>query len=119
MMASHLISLLALSMTLDAPPEGGVYTLTTPAQSCEILLDATAAPLPETNLDQRDASGFATAMPDCPASVSLTSFWSYRDEDRTLSLYDPTGASLFSGVMSEDGWRGEIGDGLPATLSAR
>ena len=117
MMALHLISLLAL--TVSAPPEGGVYTLSTPAQSCEILLDATAAPLPETNLDQRDAAGFATAMPNCPDSVSLTSFWSYQDAEQTLSLYDPTGASLFSGVATEAGWRGEIGNGLPATLAER
>ena len=119
MMLTRLTVLLTFMALADAPPEGGVYTLTTPVQSCEILLDATAAPLPETNLDQRDASGFATAMPSCPASVSQTSFWSYRDADRTLSLYDPSGASLFTGLASEEGWRGEITDGLPATLSAR
>ena len=112
-------SLLAVLITVSAPPEGGIYTLTTAHESCEVLLDATAAPLPETNLDQRDASGFATAMPSCPASVSLTSFWSYRDADGTLSLFDPSGASLFSGVMSDEGWRGALADGLAATLSAR
>ncbi|WP_306015136.1 hypothetical protein [Oceanicaulis sp. MMSF_3324] len=110
---------LALALSAIAPPEGGVYTLSTPSQSCELLLDATAAPLPETNLDQRDASGFATAMPQCPANASTTSFWSYRDADRTLSLFDPSGAALFTGVLTDDGWQGEIGEGLPATLSRR
>jgi len=109
----------ALALTVGAPPEGGVYTLTTPNQSCALLLDATAAPLPETNLDQRDASGFANAMPDCPASTSTTSFWSYRDADETLSLFDPSGATLFTGVLTDEGWQGEIGEGLPATLSRR
>ncbi|WP_440958571.1 hypothetical protein ACFELO_00245 [Oceanicaulis sp. LC35] len=116
-MLSSLIGLFALLQA--AAPEGGIYTLTTPAESCELLLDATAAPLPETNLDQRDASGFATAMPQCPASVSMTTFWSYRDADQTLNLFDPTGASVFSGVFTEEGWRGETGDGQTATLSAR
>lgn len=116
-MLSSFIGLLVLLQA--APPEGGVYTLSTPAQDCDILLDATAAPLPETNLDHRDASGFATAMPDCPDSVSLTSFWSYHDDGGTLSLFDPAGASLFSGVKTEEGWRGETSNGLPATLSAR
>lgn len=119
MMLTSLTVLLTFMALADAPPEGGVYTLTTPVQSCEILLDATAAPLPETNLDQRDASGFATAMPSCPASVSMTSFWSYRDADGTLSLFDPSGASLFSGVMTDEGWRGALADGPTATLSAR
>ena len=114
-----MISLLVLSAILSAPPEGGIYALTTPNQSCEILLDATAAPLPETNLDQRDASGFATAMPSCPASIASTSFWSYRDADQTLSLYDPSGASLFRGLATDEGWRGELTGGLPATLSRR
>ena len=112
-------SLLALLVSVSAPPEGGVYTLSIAGQTCQILLDATAPPLPETNLDQRDASGFATAMPQCPDSVAETSFWSYIDEAGTLSLFDPSGASLFSGVAGDTGWRGETRDGRPATLSER
>lgn len=112
-------SLLALILSAGAPPEGGVYTLSVAGQTCQILLDATAPPLPETNLDQRDASGFAAAMPQCPDSVADASFWSYLDEAGTLSLFDPSGASLFSGVAEEAGWRGETRDGRPATLSNR
>jgi hypothetical protein len=115
-----LFAFISLSLLLQAaPPEGGVYTLSTPSQSCEILLDATAAPLPEANLDQRDASGFATAMPNCPASVSTAAFWSYRDADQTLSLFDPSGASVFSGAFSAEGWSGQTAQGQPANLSAR
>ncbi|WP_430430925.1 hypothetical protein [Oceanicaulis sp.] len=118
-MLSLQIGLLALAVAVSEPPEGGVYTLTTPSQSCEILLDATAAPLPETNLDQRDASGFATAMPNCPDSVSSAAFWSYRDADQTLSLFDPSGASVFSGAFSDEGWSGQTAQGEPANLSGR
>jgi hypothetical protein len=115
-----LFAFISLSLLLQAaPPEGGVYTLSTASQSCEILLDATAAPLPETNLDQRDASGFATAMPNCPSGVSATAFWSYSDTARTLSLFDPSGATVFSGVFAEEGWSGETAQGQPASLSTR
>ena len=118
-MLSMQIGLYALTLTVSAPPEGGVYTLTTPTQTCEILLDATAAPLPETNLDHRDASGFATAMPNCPAGVSNTAFWSYSDEAQSLSLFDPSGASVFSGAFSDEGWSGQTAQGQPANLAAR
>ena len=110
----------ALSTLAAAPPQGGVYELESPAGRCQLLLQDTAAPLPETNLSSDDAAGFAMAMPGCPAALSETAFWRFAGGAGELSLFDTGGETLATvRAGSGRGWAGATTQGDALTLTRR
>ena len=112
-------ALLLIHMLIADPPASGAYTLTTQNGACQIILDESAQPLPDTNLTSQDVSGFAAAMPNCPGRVGETAFWRYVAGTSTLTLYDASGQSVFSAVRQDRIWDGRLEDQSPASLTRR
>jgi len=106
-----------LSLMASEPPQAGRYTLSVQSLECQVRLNPSTAPLPESNLLSSDAAGLALVMPGCPGSLSDAIFWRFDSESGTLSLFDGSGSAVFAGQPVEADWHGQTSDGIPATLS--
>jgi len=114
---SVIFSSLFIGMALFDAPEPGAYVLSTAAGECRVRLDASAAPLPETNLNPADRAGLALVMPGCPGALSDAIFWRYSAEDARVRLFDASGESVFEGQADDRAWQGHTRQDLPARLT--
>ena len=115
-----LAALLALALQAGAVSDpAGRYAAQSEAVRCVLVLGEPGRRAPGSLITPDAISGLAFAQPGCALALADAGLWRLeRDEtgEERLSLFDLSGAVVWSGEAADRGWRGVTADGEAVTL---